>query len=395
MATAVTEKNPHAVAAERAFRRAEQLHERAAAEQRDLTDEEQRQYDRDLEHANQHLTRAKHWRSLDDALAQYRTAPPADAKRLPAEARGETRGKTGKAILVPTMAEYRAAQATSPDSAGGYLVPEEIGAVVDRLRPASVFLAAQPVIVPMESMTLRFPRIGTGVVAGWYQENAPFSDDSVTFEHVTLVAKKVGGKVVASNEVLADAVDDAMRDALGWNLAREIGTAFDYGAFFGDGLDGEPTGLVNVPGVQKTPINGPLTLDDVAASIARVEAANATPSAIFLSPAAYAALRVERDSGSTTGKYQLSTDPSAAAPRTLWGVPVFLSTHLGNHAVIADMSRIVLGVRHGFVLFFDPYSLSASDQTVVRATMRLDFAPLHDAAVDVLTAIDSEGESES
>ncbi len=383
--------NPHAETATRKLRAAEAILTAASAETRDLTPDEQRSYDDLLAQADAEAKRAATYRSIDEVLALYPVAPPRVAGRqkpvmTDPRAAGETRA------LVPSWAEYRDGQATTPEADGGYLVPVPIAEVIERLRPRSVFLAAAPAVFEMTSATLSIPKIGTGIVADWYLENAEIDESKIVFDRVLLTARKLAGIGLASNEWLADAAPTAGRDVVEQNLLNELGTALDFAAFNGDGLDGMPTGLLHVPGVTKTPIGGPLTLDAVADSLSRVEVANAVPSAIFMHPAAYAALRTERESGSTTGKYQLTADPSAAAPRTVWGVPVFLSTHLGTNVVVADMSSVVFGIRENISLFYDPYSRAKKDQVLIRATARADLAPLHDAGVDVLTgvAIDDE-----
>lgn len=382
--------NPHAELATRKLRAAEAILTAASAETRDLSPDEQRSYDDLLGQADAEAKRAATYRSIDEVLASYPVAPPrGGGRQTPAmtepPAAGETRA------LVPSWSEYRDGQATTPDADGGYLVPLPIEQVVDRLRPQSVFLAAQPFVIEMESSSLSIPKIGTGIVADWYLENAEIDDSKIVFDRVLLTARKLAGIGLASNEWLADAAPTAGRAVVEQNLLDELGTALDFAAFNGDGLDGMPTGLLHVPGVTKTPIGAGLTLDAVAASLARVEAESAVPTAVFMHPLAYAALRTERESGSTTGIYQLSADPSAAAPRTLWGVPVFLSTHLGTNVVVADMTRVAFGIRQHVSLFYDPYSASKKDQVLIRATLRADLAPLHDRAVDVLTGVTIDG----
>ncbi len=383
--------NPHARKAEQILGRAKALLTTADAETRDLTPDEQRSYDQLLEQADGEAKRATNYRTLDQCLEQYRV----DAK--PKDSRGGPSGKAEtRALLVPSMAEYRVGQATTPDADGGYLVPVEIfDQVIDRLRPRSVFLNAGPAVMTMGSTTLSVPKIGTGIVAGWFEENAEIDESKIAFGRVLLTARKLAGIGLASSEWLMDSQNESGRRVVETSLLMEIATALDNAAFNGDGLDGAPVGLVNVPGVVTTPITAALTLDDLAASIARVEAANAVPNAIFLHPSAFASLRTERADGST-GAYQLSQNPANDAPQRVFGVPVYLSTHLGTNVVVADMTRVAFGLRQAVSVFYDPYSRSKFDQVLIRATLRADLAPLHDEAVDVLSGITIDvGESES
>lgn len=392
--------------AERLLNEARALHQAAETRGSDLSTEERTQYDALMASARQAATDAEREAEMRGALTRvmggndsagaFRTA---DGRTVTPETRTALPGKDERrALIVLPTAEYRDAQATTPDADGGYTIQPEVWSnVVDRLRPRSVLLAAQPALFLMTSSTLSIPKIGTGAAAGFVEENEPIPASKIGFLRLLLTARKLAARVIASSEWLADSAAGGGRFIVEMNLLREIATTFDDKMFNGDGLDGEPTGLLNAGvGVLRTAINGVVTLDDIAAAIGRVEAANATPSAIFMHPGAWASLRVERDSGSS-GAYMLT--PAGVAEdgqRRIFGVPVFLSAHLGTSVIVADMSMIAVGMRQAASTLYDPYSLSANDQVAIRVTSRWDIGILFDAAVDILTGVTiDDGESES
>lgn len=413
--------NPHIDSAQKLVGIAHQLLETAEQESRDLTPDEQRRYDQLLEKATAETTRAESYRSLSDTLAQYRVGKPGET-RSGAPGGGTSRAtdpaaRPGKefratdpgahpegerAVLVPSRAEYRDGIATSPDADGGYTVPSPVWSdVVEQLRPQSVVLAARPSLFPMESSTLSLPKIGTGATAGFVEENGEIPLSNVAFTRVLLTAKKLAARVISSNEWLSDSDAGGGRNIVQRNLLLEIARVLDLKLFTGDGLTGEPVGLLDSSrtGIGRSSVGGVLSLDEIGEAIGRVEAANAQPSAIFMHPGAWASLRLERDSGSTTGAYMLTATPTEGIQRTLWGVPVFLSTALGTSALVADARAIAVGFRQGTTILFDPYSRSSYDQTVIRATSRWAVDVLHDEALEILTGItlptDGESESES
>lgn len=392
-------ENPHVTNAERRLGNAKALLTTAEAETRDLTPDEQTKYDALMADAKRESERAENYRGIDDVLKRYRSSstPPTDARRTDTalETRAAAPTTERRAIYVPNLIEYRA-QATQPGSLGGFVVSTPIwNQVVELLRPRSVMLASRPSLYTMTSSTLSLPLIAVGAVAAWVEENQEIPASDIEFGSVMLTAHKLAARVISSNEWLADAQGGSGREIVERNLTLEIAKVLDEAFFAGDGSGATPTGLLNQPGIPTTSVGGALTLDDLAGAIGRIEANNAVPSAVYMHPAAWAGLRVERDSGSTTGAYLLAPAPSQGVARQVWGVPVYLTPAVGSSAIVADASAIAIGNREGMEILFDPYSLSAKDQTVIRATSRWDIAVLHAEALEILTDIDTPGESES
>ena len=120
---------------------------------------------------------------------------------------------------------------------------------------------------------------------------------------------------------------------------------------------GQLLGLRRQSGVNVTTLGSPNgaapTLDDVADAIYRMENSNAKPSVIFAHPRSWNTLKKLQD---LQDRYQLQPNPTADARRSLFGVPVALSSQIsitetaGSHSdtsylLFVDMGRVVVGIQ--------------------------------------------------
>jgi HK97 family phage major capsid protein len=229
-----------------------------------------------------------------------------DLRGCGARAQGE------HAPLVPSLRESRVVQAEGTDSLGGYTVPEQVSSsIVQRLEPASVFLAAGPRIFVMTSNVLRIPKIGSGTTAALVAENAPIPETNVTFADSVLTARKIAAIVRSSNECLEDSVPDG-RQIVERDLLRELGRKLHEQFFGGNGTAPNMRGLLNQPGIDDTAVSGAITLDAVAEAVERLEANGATPNAILVGPAVWGAVPRLKDGDQ---RYMLAPDPSGEPAR--------------------------------------------------------------------------------
>jgi HK97 family phage major capsid protein len=180
------------------------------------------------------------------------------------------------------------------------------------------------------------------------------------------------------------------------SLAAEI----DRQLLAGSGSSGQLLGLRNQTGITTTTLgsgNGAVpTLGDIADALYRLEAANAKASAIFCSPRTWNTLRQLQDQQL---RYQLAPDPTEAARRQLFGVPVYTSSQISNtetagssgavcsYVILADLSRVVVGQRDFVNVLYDPFSLSSTDQVVIRSTTRWGIALLDEEAVQIIAGV--------
>lgn len=115
------------------------------------------------------------------------------------------------------------------NSAGGFLVPDEIATTIVDAREQFGALRATARVVPMKRDAITIPRRGAGVTAGFIDEGALISDQQTTPDAITLVARKLGALILASSELDEDATVD-LGDYLAAEFARALARREDeYG----------------------------------------------------------------------------------------------------------------------------------------------------------------------
>jgi len=132
------------------------------------------------------------------------------------------------------------------DAGGGVMVPEILSAdILDRLRAASVVIAAGATIVPMESDTTVLARLSGGSTANWRSEHGPVTESDQTYERVELKAKVSAVLQKISFELLEDLSPQGEATVRN-EIAAAIGLKIDLAALEGSGVDPEPLGLASL-----------------------------------------------------------------------------------------------------------------------------------------------------
>jgi HK97 family phage major capsid protein len=126
------------------------------------------------------------------------------------------------------------AQGEGVDSAGGYLVPEELMANIIVLREQFGVFRQECQIVPMGSDTLNWPRRTGGLTAFFTGENQSASESQASWDNVNLTAKKCAVLTRMSTEIEQDAVV-AIADWLVGEMAYAFASKEDDCGFNGDG----------------------------------------------------------------------------------------------------------------------------------------------------------------
>ncbi|MFF6789708.1 phage major capsid protein [Streptomyces filamentosus] len=272
--------------------------------------------------------------------------------------------------LVPSLSEYRAISG-GVASEGGYTVPSEIsGKYIDALKAKSSFLRGLPSesVIPFTSATFSVPQLVSSTGADYVAEGQTIPEGQMVWGEVKFTAKKIGEVQWASTEVLEDSAVDQRR-VIADNLLRDASLKFDQDAFTGSGVN--PIKGVLSQGVSTTLGAGKVTVtyDDLADAVARIEATNGTPSVVWASVDMAAALRKEKAAGS--GVYQ-GGSPTDAPASTAWGLPILPSAFLPPKTVIvADASRIVVGVRRNATVRISEDARFDKDQVGFKLTMRM------------------------
>lgn len=126
------------------------------------------------------------------------------------------------------------AQGEGVDSAGGYLVPEELMANIIVLREQFGVFRQECQVVPMGSDTLNWPRRTGGLTAFFTGENQSVTESQASWDNVNLTAKKCAVLTRMSTEIEQDAVV-AIADWLVGEMAYAFASKEDDCGFNGDG----------------------------------------------------------------------------------------------------------------------------------------------------------------
>jgi HK97 family phage major capsid protein len=125
-----------------------------------------------------------------------------DGRRIKAVDQAYTAGMWFKATLLGNAeaAEWcksrgvpiQKAQGEGVDSAGGFLVPEELMASIIILREQFGVFRQECQVVPMGSDTLNWPRRTGGLTAYFTGENTAVTESQAAWDNINLTAKKLG-----------------------------------------------------------------------------------------------------------------------------------------------------------------------------------------------------------
>lgn len=126
------------------------------------------------------------------------------------------------------------AQSEGVNSAGGWLVPEEMMASIIDLRETYGVFRRSAQVIPMGRDTMNWPRRTGGVTAYFVAEGVAPTESTATWDNVNLTAKKLAALVRISTEL----GEDAIINVADW-ITNEIAYAFaskeDDCGFSGDG----------------------------------------------------------------------------------------------------------------------------------------------------------------
>ena len=412
--------------------KAEEICVKAAAEARDLTDEERKTADEAIAKADKLGTEEARLVKLiaDKASLQTpegrKTTPAAPAVLVPTEktvaaprllrsarvrnfrAEGgvsaeERAHATGQWLLATIGGNARAAQwchdhgievrGTSPlttttNSLGGYLVPEVLESTIIDLREERGVARRSVRVMPMASDSVVIPRRASGVTAYFVNENAEITASDKGWDAVSLSARKLAVLCKMSSEVAEDAIISIADD-----LASEIAYAFadkeDECLFNGDGTStyGGVVGLkaAVAAGGKVTAATGntafsTLDLEDFEAMVGKLPQYAVANAAWYVSRVGWAnsMLRLAEAAGGNT-----VAQVAGGAPFQFLGFPVVIAqvmnstttaqTSTDGLAYLGDLRlAATMGTRRGIEIAVDPSRYFEFDQLAIRGTQRFD-----------------------
>lgn len=296
-------------------------------------------------------------------------------------------------------------------AAGGFLIPEDVsGELIELLRPASVVMSFNPVIMPMDSGNLTMNRINVGTTASYIGELQDAPATGVQFGQLKLSSKKLAALVPISNDLLKSAstqADAVVRDDMVLSMATRMDLAFIRGGgtqFSPLGMRHQLTGTdfaaTNVLTMTATP-----TLITVTTDLGRLELAllNAnvpmTRAGWIMSPRTMMFLYNLRDGNGNYAFPEMRDGQLRNKPyRVTTQIPSNLGGGTESELYLADFAHVVVGEQSGIELAISTeaaYRDAANalqgafsrDETVIRALAHHDFGLRHLPAVAILTGV--------
>lgn len=290
---------------------------------------------------------------------------------------------------------------TGASGAGAAFTPtQNASTFFDLLAPKSVFLASGVNLLTTDHDSLAIPRLLTDPTSAFVAEGDPISLSDPTGDTVTATPRKIAVLTSMTNEVIADSVPSLL-EVHAQSILRSAALRFDLGCFEGSGAAPEIRGLKNVSGIQNLSAgtNGAALsdLDLIADALGALDTANADSenAVIVLPPRTWTALTKVKEATSGSNKALLQESYSSASgriERRLLGRRVYTSSQLSitetqgtsnaaSSIYVYDPAQLFAVMRTNAEIFLDPYSLSASDKTQVRLTMRADLVASNPAGV--------------
>lgn len=301
------------------------------------------------------------------------------------------------------------AMGINPETSGGYLVPvEQSNQVIELLRNKSLFMkpdgeqadgAGLITEVPLNRDTLTIPRETGAPTAYWIGENSTIQASDAAVGQIQLIAHKLACRVILANELLQDAsvdVDNMIRKSMSKSMALEVDRAILYGT----GIAGEPRGVYNSDLSYKTDLNGAPTYSTLQTLPATLELNNVEldeSARWLLHPRDKWGFRNLQDG---SGQFVFSQNALAAAiegiPSQLFGYGWLASNTVARAGTAPNdetdiffgkWSDVILGMRKTIEIVASDVAGTSfeTDQTWIRAILRVDVALRHPESVAVYT----------
>lgn len=297
-------------------------------------------------------------------------------------------------------------------AAGGFMVPETIGAeLIELLRPASVVMASTPIIMPMSSGNFTMNRQATGTTSNYVGEQQATNATGLTLGQVKLSAKKLQALVPISNDLLRSAslaADRVVRDDLVLSQASRADLAFIRGSgtefsprglrFQAVGFTEEATGILTMTATP-TLVTVTTDLGRLELVLMRANVPSIRPTWL-MSPRIYQFITNIRDGNGNFAFPEMSSGMLRNKPvRVTTQIPENLGGGSNESELyLVDFGHVVVGEHMGIDIavsteaaYLDAsgtlVSAFARDETLMRAIQQHDIGARHLAAIAVLIGV--------
>jgi HK97 family phage major capsid protein len=399
-----------------AFERMKEINEAAVTDKRNLSGEEQQEYDRletRLDELGQTIARQERLEGLSPSMT--RTAATGEREERHVEDEQRDVPKTLKEFNEQRHAnqpqddpEYRMAffrMLTARDlrdmdpaelrvlskasaGAGANLVPTSFQReLIDSLRVFGVMRQLARVITTTSGEALQWPTVTSHGTAAWTAENAAYTASDEAFGQSTLNAYKAATLIKISEELLTDSAFDLegfIRDQFG----QRVGVLENTGYVAGDG-SGKPTGVATQASAGVTAAGAAaITSDELIDLYHSLSPAYRRNGSFVLNDSTVKLIRKLKD---TTGQYVWQPGLQAGAPDTLLGKPVYSDPDMAAattglvSALFGDFNYYVIRDVDGIAFQRLNELYAENGQVGFRAYHRTDGKLMNTAAVKKLT----------
>tara|TARA_B100000214_G_scaffold98398_1_gene68514 strand:- start:729 stop:2660 length:1932 start_codon:yes stop_codon:yes gene_type:complete len=261
---------------------------------------------------------------------------------------GKKVGRETQGFFVPEeVCGDMARTMNTTNSSAVVFTDQSYGNLVDALTPFSTILQLPVTRLTGNTGNVSIPRVSSLSTAGWVaSEGGDVSASDPSLDTISLDEKVLGVYTDLTRLLLNNSDGFSTENMVRNNLLRATGVALDAAALSGSGASGEPTGLVNVSGVNTTTFSssGAPSFDEYIAMESAIYADNknldGNSVAYLLTPALNGAAK----SLQTTG----AGSPAAARDGFLNGFPILISSQVPtNNAILGDFSEFIVATWGG------------------------------------------------
>lgn len=281
-------------------------------------------------------------------------------------------GRNTQGIIVPAdvLSQYKR-DLNSTDEAPLFSDDFRGGDFVDVLRNQSSVMAAGATVLSGLSGDVKIPKKTTAASAGWIGEGSAVSESEMATTSISLTPKTVGAFTDVTTQLLTQSsldVENLIRE----DLAQAIAIAMDKAALEGTGQNSQPTGILNVQGVNL--VTAFAAAVPTFAEVVTLETAVAEDNALmgnlaYILPASmYGALKTKEKA---TGTAQFVVEPGG----TINGYRSIVSNQAtSGNLYFGNFSDVLVGLFGGLELVVDPYSNAPSGLIRITARQMMDVA---------------------
>ena len=288
---------------------------------------------------------------------------------------------TGRQEVCP---EIKAAQMTTDNAGGGYLVPNPLERmVIDRVRNASVLARSGARFADLPNGTTQIATVDSGATFSSVGEGNTIPESSVSFGSKLMVLQKRAVLIPMTVELLEDSYNagQVIQDAVVRDAAEDMDNFIISGS-----TDPEYTGLVTTGSISETGSVGAIAWEDFHNMAIELRAANEEPNAYILNPTIAGDCDIL-----TTGDGSTSAKSWLGAPPSLDGVQRLQTGNITTaYALMGDFTQLMIGIKQGTFrveISRDAGDYFAKDLVVLKVVYRVDYAITRNSAFRRLAGI--------